>query len=415
VRITAYGDEIEPRELARALAAYATAAGVAEDTADNLHKSDPDPADHMPTEASLLQITGAMVAVYDQTVEALGLNLGRWFAAQFGAKKRWVLAKALPNLQLTPNQIEELRLLIETHFRPAFLPAVQGVVGFGPISISGQPPIWGIPPDVWARWVDDGIVVAGMPIPQISDAYTAGRLYQVIHEGSTFQEMIAAAATIPLTRPQVLGIAWAEQHAAQYVRGFGQVQAGKAAGLAISQNQRIARTLITEYLAGKLKTTPAHKVPAHNLTPEERTSLESNATAEHWKTLASEMYKTFKGTDAKRDWMRVAVSETRLAYNAGRLGQMEAQGVAHVYFMVRPTACDACKKVYLHPDGSPRIFPIKELMDNVEKTGGVNVGRKASLIGKPGGWLATLLLHPFCRCRPMPYTGHAPFGPAMGV
>lgn len=413
MKIVARNDGLTEAEMIRAMSAAAFASGFAPELVDALEKSGQ--REDRPPERYLLDITESLGNTYDKAVGLLGQNIGRWFAAQFRERRAWIIAKALPNQQLTPQQVEELKMLIEAHFQPAFVPAVQGVVGFGPVAIRDQPPIWGIPPDVWARWQDQGIVVQGMQVPEIANAYTAGRLYQVISEGTTFHQMLALAASVPLTRPQQLGIAWAEQHAAQYITKFGQQLAQKATGMVLNQNQKMARILVTRYLEGGLKTTPATKVPPHNLSPEERATLETTDAVASWKALASEMFKTFKGTDEKRDWMRVAASETRLAMNAGRLEKMEEQGVAHVYFLVRPTACPHCMKIYLHPDGSPRIFPIKELAANVMKTGGVNVGRKASLIGKPGGWIATLLLHPFCRCLPMPYTGHAPFGPAKGA
>jgi hypothetical protein len=413
VKLTATNHGLSEAELIRVMSATALVSGFAPELADALEKAGD--TEHRPTETYMVELVERMEREYNKVCDMLGDNLGRWFAAQFGEKRRWVLLKAMPNLQLTPQQIEELRLLIESHFQPAFIPAVQGVVGFGPIAVKEQPAVWGIPTDVWERWQAEGIVVEGMPVPDIANAYTAGRLYQIVHEGTTFQEMLKLAAAVPLTRPQVLGIAWAETHAASYITKFGQGLASKAVGQVLTVNQRVARTLIGRYLDGTLTSVPATKVPAHNLTPEERDALASDRVVTSWRGVASELFKQFKGTDARRDWSRVAVSETRLAFNAGRLEKMEEQGVSHVYFMVRDTACPHCRRVYLHPNGEPRIFPIKELMDNVMKTGGVNVGRKASLIGKPGGWLPNLLTHPWCRCLPLPYTGHAPFGPAKGV
>lgn len=378
--------------LIKSLVAFATAEGIAPDLADALEKSRRDYEHRLPTEAHLREMADGLEARYSEVIEQLGENLQRWFNARFPSPKPWMIRKATPNMQLTGPEVTELKDLIEAHFQP------QGMTFRTDVQ-------WSVPPEQWHRWQSEGIVVRGLPMPEIADAYVAGRLYQVIQEGHSYAEMRSLARQVPLTRAGQIAIRHAEEHAAHYITKFGQRLANYAADQSLTVNQRIGRALITRYIQGDLKTT--RPTPDHNLTVEERGALESEHAVDDWRGLARELYKTFKGSDSQRDWMRVAVSETRVAYNTGRFGALEEEGVQQVYYLVRDTACPYCTKLYLHSDGTPKLFDMKEIMRNISAGGGMNVGRKASEIGKRDGWLPTALAHPWCRCIPVPYTGHA--------
>ncbi len=378
-------------ELVRSLAGLAGAEGVGAPLLEALAKAEADGhAGRIPRERWMSELVGDLEAAYRRQIDHLGVNLMRWVDGLFPGRGAWQLRKARPGLMLTHPQLEELRRLIAAHFR---------------VEAPGAPPVaWSIPEPVWREWQQAGIVVPWLPVPQIADSYLAGRLYQVIRDGDTYAHMLALARRAPLTRPMRLAVEWAEAHAAQYIAGFGDQLAGQAGQQALTVQQQLGRGLIVRYLKGELTAVAPPPGPPHNLLPEERAALETDRAVASWRALARELYQTFKGTDARRDWHRVAASETRLAHNVGRLHAMEEQGVRALYYLVQPDACGPCKRLYLEEDGvTPRVFPLSTLLANLDLTGGLNVGRKASLIGQDGGWIATGgLLHPWDRCRPMP-------------
>jgi len=321
----------------------------------------------LPREVALLQTVRHLVATYVDTIRALQANVAKWFEMHFPSVEK-SLSKALPDGPLDAAKIEELRLLITSHFKPA--PA--------------SPTRWSIPTETWNLWQTNGIVIPGLPLPAIADAYVAGRLYQVLTQATDFDTMKRMAAQIPAPRTLALAEAWAQQRAAETVRGFGERLAAKAVATALSTQQRIIRNQTADYL---------------------RTGLVEGATP---KDFARDLYHVFSATDAERDWQRVAVSEIRVAHNVGRVQAMEEDNVEQMYMLTQPTACRHCRALYLEPDGTPRIFEVRGFLDTITETGGTNIGRLASLLGdEERGWLPNALAHPWCQCRPMPVVqGH---------
>lgn len=384
--------DLTPDELLRSLAALAEAEGLVEPLGELLEKAERTQAAlRLPRERYLLEMVEVLRRRYLAQVDRLATNLQRWIDATFPGHGPWELRKAKPGTLLTGQQIQELRQLIEAHFQ---------------VEPPGTPggPEWRIPEPVWREWQQLGIVVPTLPLPEIESAWIAGRLYQVIRDGETYARMLQLARQHPLTRPQQLAVQWAERHAAEHVVGLGQRLAAQAVQRALTVQQQLARGLIVRYLRGELKvTTPPPGVP-HDLTPEERAALETERAVTSWRGLARELYQQFRGSDAQRDWLRVAASETRLAYNAGRLQAMEEQGLRKIYYLVQPDACEHCRRLLLHPDGTPRVFRLGDVLATLATTGGTNVGRKASKIGDPQeGWVVTGgILHPHCRCKPVP-------------
>jgi hypothetical protein len=109
--------------------------------------------------------------------------------------------------------------------------------------------------------------------------------------------------------------------------------------------------------------------------------------------LARRLHRTFDTYDY--DMRRVAITETTRARNKGSLNVLKGEDPrgddALVYFMVAKDACKDCKRLYLYPDGTPRLFRIKDI-ENVSNKG---VPRAQ--------WRAGLLIHPNDRCYPVPY------------
>lgn len=75
----------------------------------------------------------------------------------------------------------------------------------------------------------------------------------------------------------------------------------------------------------------------------------------------------------ERDWARVVRTELQRAYNEGvttrLLSQPQSTGM-QVYRIPSHAACPLCRRLYLMPDGSPRLYALGDLVVN-----GTNAGR----------------------------------------
>jgi hypothetical protein len=116
--------------------------------------------------------------------------------------------------------------------------------------------------------------------------------------------------------------------------------------------------------------------------------------------LARDMADMLGGKDVGREWERAAVTTTRYAYNVGVLSALRTRGTEWVAYDVHPQACAHCKALLLLHNGTPRAFSLGGLWQQIADDGGLNVGRKASLTGREGGWRVGVVIHPWCRCRP---------------
>jgi hypothetical protein len=349
---------------------------------------------HEPTERYLLGMIRVLERRYRDVLRSLARHLERWVDDALTRRMsdhpdEIVLKRALPGIQLTSVQINELAALVEAHFSPA------GILAAGPS--------WGIPEETWDRWKVLGIVPGAMDVPEFHDAYQAGRLYQVIRDGDSYEEMRRLAMRIPQTRAAQIAADWSAEHSAQEIKHFGQGLGQQAADAALSLNHQAARAMISAYQAGALTHRLVPPGPAHDMTDAEREALDTGKLVQDWRGLSRELYKRFAGQEAERDWARVANTEVALNHNVGRLGAIAQSGPkTQLYYLVQPGACEHCRKIYLHKDGTPIIFTVQEIEHNLAETGGLNVGRKASLIGREGGWIACGgPIHPWCRCKPV--------------
>jgi hypothetical protein len=94
--------------------------------------------------------------------------------------------------------------------------------------------------------------------------------------------------------------------------------------------------------------------------------------------------------DWARDLARIAETELQNCHSHGTAHQVAGDfgGDANVAKIPNPDACDTCRKLYLKPDGTPRIFKLSKLAAN-----GSNVGRKRR------DMLPTIdATHPYCHC-----------------
>ena len=95
--------------------------------------------------------------------------------------------------------------------------------------------------------------------------------------------------------------------------------------------------------------------------------------------------------DWARDFDRMSDFIRHKAHSEGRVARQEQQQVLgkQAWVHVQNTACPSCRKLYLNPDGSPKVVPLKELVAN-----GSNVGRKQA------DWKMVIPpAHPWCYCE----------------
>lgn len=290
-------------------------------------------------------------------------------------------------LLLSQDEIDELLDLIRAHYRV--------MIRAGGV-ISGA----GISEAQIRRWRNLGIVRPNVQIDGlVADAFTAGRLEQILEDGQSLADMRRMAREFPLPREASLAMQAVQERVRWDLSGGMGYKAEEHAGQEIMAiNARRVNEIAAAHRAGRLRHTPTNRT---GLSPEEVAATETDAAVTDWRGLGREMRNRMARDDRARDWERVAASSTRLAANIGAIGGMLEQGVEFLYYDVHTNACDHCKRLYLDDQGQPRLFRVAELAATIEATGGANYGRKASRIGDPEqGWLPNALAHPWCQCRP---------------
>ena len=386
VRVTR--QNISQDELARALSSYIQGEHIEHEILGMLQKKDSHGHEIIP-EKYLRTIKRRMDAGYGQLKTTLYRNLDTWFTFNGKPAKRLFLKpEQVPSI-LTHAQADELRLLIESHFRSA--------IGLG----------WNIPKAIEKTWIKAGIEKPTEDLADwIKQSYVAGKMAGVLNNSSSYTEMLKLAGKVPVSRVDALISEAAQQNAAKYVAGHGRKLADIAEEVLNKQHQGAISQVVQNYFSGELRHTAYNE---RGFTPDEVESLLSTEkVVKGWKELATELKNRFKAEDIGRDWDRIAQTEIRFSTNLGRLAGIQQEGggsdETEVYYHVQATACSGCKKVYLEKDGvTPKIFKLSEIMQNITDNGGMNVGNKESLIGKSGGWVPGATLHPNDHCYPVIY------------
>lgn len=387
VRLTK--QNVSDQELAKALAGIATEEGISHEVhellgrlvkADHPHGEDVIPERYMRT------IGDKLVADFKALLMTLIENMELWVDQQSKASrsvfKSLRKAEEIPPV-LTQAQIDELKDLIESHFRAA--------IGLGYKASDEQQ----------KKWRKMGIKDPDIHLDEwIKKAYVAGRLAELLTNGTSFADMMKLAKKLPLSRTDQLVLEMSRMNSARYIVGYASKLGGLATDVAMDQHKRSINAIIQSFFAGDLDR-EIH--PESGYAPNEESVIRKVTS---WKELASELRNRFKQTDLVRDWERVAFTEMRYATNLGRIMNIQHEGGGdpediEVFYHVLPTACNSCKKLYLNPDGTPKIFQLSEILANVQETGGMNVGRKASTIGDKDGWLPNASTHPNCHCYPV--------------
>ncbi len=380
---------VNPDELAKALSGYIIHEHISDDVIDYLRKSDGHDHEHEPIpERYMKTIIRRMNEAFERLRKRLGINLDKWFEMVGGQKKgiwRRTREKRIP-YALSDDEIDELRRLIESHFKLA-------------IGVNVQ-----LPKDTQKKWQKAGIKLPKGDMERyVIDSYVSGRLHTILENNDSYETMKQLARKVPMSRQDELIVEAVTKNAAKYIVGYGRKLADLAEDMLLDRHKGLLHDVVQRYFSGELTHTAYN---AEGFTPQEvESQLATGKSVHGWRELSTELKNRFKAVDVGRDWDRIAVSETRFASNLGALMTIQEEGggdaqSTFLYYYVHPSACKYCKQLYLHEDGTPKLFPLSEILHNVQETGGMNIGRKASLIGQPGGWVPNALAHPNDQCIP---------------
>lgn len=258
---------------------------------------------------------------------------------------------------LTDAQIQQIHQIIEDH-HTAFI-------------------INSVDPSVVSKEVLDDLASKGLvntDVQSVQDAYLYGQVLAAANNpdvaNMSLDEFKAwiRKNPVPLTPMEQQAVTMAQQQAAQYITGLGnrvKIQTGQ---LLIEADTGLRR---------RMRDTIRNKVAANIASRETVKQLKSDI---GWAT-----------KDWTRDLERISVTEK---HNAMEQGQADLYAKrfgsdVRVAKIAHPDCCAHCHRIYVGPDGAPRIFRLADLEAN-----GTNVGRRSSewrpIVGPT---------HPNCICN----------------
>lgn len=374
---------ITQEELIKALAGYIQGERIEEGVIEALQKKEHSHGKEIVPERYIRTINAKLNTTFLLLLSILYKNIDLWFKS---VSKNGVFNK-LKAPVLTQTQANELREIILAHFLFAL----------------GKKPSR----DIEKRWRKLKLTKPKEDLSQWTErAYIAGILAEYLHNKNTYSEMMEMANNIELNRQDELLLQSVQENSAKYMMDYGRKLSGIAENVALTQHQAATSYLTQQYFNGELK--HPKRIGSDSFTQSEIKALLAATSIMTFAEMAKEIKEQINAEDMANKMKTLTESEIRYATNLGRIMsiQREGGGNAHqigVYYGVQPGACHYCKEVYLNPDGTPKIFPLSEIINNLEVTGGMNIGLKAKLIGKEGGWVPNILLHPNCRCQIIPY------------
>jgi hypothetical protein len=376
---------IDDVELAKALAGIATEEGVGHEVHEllsRMQKSDQKDSGEKIPEKYMRVIGDKLLSEFKALMNAVSDNVEVWINHQGKIEKSFLKSlrksESVPPV-LTQEQIDEMKALIQAHFRSA--------IGLG----------YTVSETTLRKWQRMGIDPKATTNESISTwierAYVAGRLANVLDNNTTFTQFWKLAKDFTMSRQDQLVLEMSKLNSARFIVGYAEKLGGLATDVALDQHKKAINSVIQSYFNETLTTEAGESGIIGKVTS--------------WRELASELRNRFRQTDLVRDWERVAFTEMRYATNLGRIMNIQHEGGGdaediEVFYHVLPTACNSCKKLYLEADGkTPKIFKLSEILKNVQETGGMNIGLKASDIGGKDGWLPNASTHPNCHCYPV--------------
>jgi hypothetical protein len=263
-------------------------------------------------------------------------------------------------------QRDDLRLLVRQHY-------------LSRLTAEQKAAFWSVPRDVQERWREAGVLgpeTKGEPLSEIIDSMAeAARLTDLLHSNHTYAQMRRMAVRAPESAVDKLALHVANETLTSAIER-----------LATRHGDIVADTASMQQRKHLLSVVGNVKIDGRGKNIRER--------------LARDMANLLDGKDVRREWERAAITTTRYAYNLGVLARLRDNSTAWIAYDVHPQACTSCKKLLLHNDETPRAFLLASIWQQIAEDGGLNIGRKATLIGKDDGWRVGVVVHPLCRCRP---------------
>lgn len=265
-------------------------------------------------------------------------------------------------LFLTPNQIEEVLEIIQTHQ----LKFISNYVGADTLSNSEI-----------KQLEKAGIDVKSLPaISIVENAFKFGILSAALEEGiskkltyNQFKDFLKQTETLKLTSQEDFALEQVKTRAYSDIKGLGNKIGTKFQTLLIEQNQA-KRDEYEKIIKETSKKTIITKQSITQMVSELGTQTE----------------------DWSRDFGRISDFILHSAFDTGRAEKiLEEYGEdSEVYKDVYPHACKHCIRLYTTAGvgSEPIIFKVKELLLN-----GTNIGKKVE------DWLPVIgSTHPHCRC-----------------
>ena len=381
---------LSPEEMTKALRGLAEAEGISEELSKALRRSSVDLTPKVPADPFARRIYEQMMAEFEKAAA----DIERYARGQM--LKKSVTA-------ITPQQTAALTQAITDRY--GFIAAqLQGDYMPDPMQLERWKQLGLVPIDITPE-----TFAASVPaeMRMIRNAFVMGRLADAVEQGTSFEEALRLALSLPLKKPDMAAMAIAEQQTAMYITDNAADLAKKIGQLAIKKRNDAIRQMAIDYHAGRLKRTVRDEELKQDEEMPERY-------AENWQEFASELRQTMD--DKARDWQRVAYTEIVTAQQNGRAHQLlsESGPDTLVYKMPLPTACAQCRHAYLEEDGfTPKVFRLADLLrngDNIGRKPHPTRGGKVAPGGRPDGAetmkAVSGTMHPFCACRLYRYTGH---------
>jgi hypothetical protein len=199
----------------------------------------------------------------------------------------------------------------------------------------------------------------------IADAHTIGKIAATLGPTTartlTYEQILDMAKKMKQSGVEEKAIQYATDHAGQYIKGLEDDIVKDVMLAATKTSVEVLRQTVSDAIKDRLT----------------QSQLKSNL---------------FHAIDNRgRDWQRIATTEMQNSIQQGvynELRDSSQDGDNQLcYKRPSPSACKHCKRVYLHADGTPKIFRLRDLETS-------NVGKKAQ------DWKPTIeAVHPWCQCQ----------------
>lgn len=209
----------------------------------------------------------------------------------------------------------------------------------------------------------------------LENMFWVARMGDLIEGSPDYVDMVKQAYHIPPQTVDLAGMDWIRLNGANYIQGLGNGYAKEVKQLMTEKWRDVIRSYTID--AGKAR------MGAGRLESELKHATQ----------------------DFGRRWDRVAVTELNNLQQNGMASKIlkDAKGKDPLVIKIpNESACEGCKKAYLKPDGSYRVFRLSELQANGSNVFDPDLGRRR----RQSEWKPVVeSMHPYCLCEMVRYVG----------